>query len=289
LQSARAGDKRASWRFEGTFDLLSLMVTLPARPSQSYWNRVAPGYDDIFPNTLIGQAQRKVVHEALDRVFQPGQRILELNCGTGIDAVHLAERGVRVLACDLSDQMIELARRRAHASQVGELADFRVLATEDIGHLGGLARFDGVFSNFSGLNLVMNLRAVAGNLAALLKPNARALFCLAGPFSPAETAWHLLHGNLGGALRRLTRRTDDPSLKVQYLSPMRLARTFAPEFRLQARTGIGVMLPSCVEPAARRFPTTFNRLAQVDHELGRVPGLRGLADCVLLEFERAGP
>jgi SAM-dependent methyltransferase len=264
------------------------MITFPTRSSEKYWNGVAPRYDRVFPKTVIGRAQRGLVHGVLDRVFQPGQRILELNCGTGIDAVHLAERGVRVLACDLSGQMIELARQRAHASGVGELVDFRVLATEDIGHLGAVSRFDGVFSNFSGLNLVMNLRAVARELAVLLTPNARALLCMAGPFSPAETAWYLLHGNLAGALRRLTRRTDDPSLIVRYFSARKMARMFAPEFRLREWTGIGVMLPSCVEPAARRLPAAFQRVARVDHQLGRVPGVRGLADCILLEFEKAG-
>ena len=40
--------------------------------------------------SLIGRAQRRVVTKELDRIFHSGQRILELNCGTGVDALHLA-------------------------------------------------------------------------------------------------------------------------------------------------------------------------------------------------------
>lgn len=86
------------------------MSTLPTRSSAAYWNVVAETYDQVFPETLIGRAQREIVWQELACVFQAGQRILELNCGTGVDAVHLAESGVRVLACDISPRMIELAR-----------------------------------------------------------------------------------------------------------------------------------------------------------------------------------
>ena len=49
------------------------------------------------------------VWRELLRTFHPGQRVLEINCGTGIDAVSLGERGIRVLACDIAPRMIELA------------------------------------------------------------------------------------------------------------------------------------------------------------------------------------
>ena len=44
--------------------------------------------------------------ESLEKAFRPGDRVLEIGCGTGVDACFLAERGVKVLACDSSPQMI---------------------------------------------------------------------------------------------------------------------------------------------------------------------------------------
>lgn len=146
------------------------MSALSTPPGETYWNKVAETYDQIFPHTLVGRVQRDIVWHELERVFQPGRRILELNCGTGIDAVHLAESGVTVLACDISPRMIEIARQRLRSTALEGLVEFRALPTEDIAGLEGKGCFDGAFSNFSGLNHVRDLSAVARNLARLLKP-----------------------------------------------------------------------------------------------------------------------
>jgi ubiquinone/menaquinone biosynthesis C-methylase UbiE len=78
-----------------------------------------------------------VVWQELALAFRPGQRILELNCGTGIDAVYLAKKGVRILTCDISPRMNEVSGQRAHAAEVSALIDFRVLPTEEIAVLEG--------------------------------------------------------------------------------------------------------------------------------------------------------
>src|SRR5215472_13401162 len=78
------------------------------------FDTVADCYDEIFTISKIGQAQRASVWKELEKTFHSGDRILELGCGTGIDACFLAQRGVAVVACDASSQMIELAQRRTH-------------------------------------------------------------------------------------------------------------------------------------------------------------------------------
>ena len=40
------------------------------------------------------------VWQTLERTFTPGQHILELACGTGEDALWLAQRGIQVTATD---------------------------------------------------------------------------------------------------------------------------------------------------------------------------------------------
>src|ERR1700682_1087014 len=137
-----------------------------------YWNAAAEPYEQEFAGTVIGRTRREAVWREVDRIFSSGQRVLELNCGTGINALHLAGRVLRVLACDIAPRMIELARERASTSRFAPSIDFRVLATEDIGVLDGEGPFDGAFSNFSGLNCVEDLTVVARNLSHLLKPGA---------------------------------------------------------------------------------------------------------------------
>lgn len=263
-------------------------------PVHAPFDSIAESYDKIFTDSLIGRAQRDAVWQELDRVFHSGQRVLELNCGTGVDAVFLAERGVSVVACDVAPRMIEVARRRVSSAGMGGLVDFRILATEDIAVLAGEGPFDGAFSNFAGLNCVEDLSAVARSLAWLLKPGARVLLCMAGRFVAWEIAWYLAQGNLHKALRRFRRSgavgrlPNGATVKVYYASVGVVSRVFAPEFHLRKWKGVGLIVPpSYLEPLAQRFAKVLDKLVTADRWLGRFPVLRAMADHVLLEFERA--
>ena len=68
------------------------------------FDAVAARYDDTFTSSTIGRAQRTAVWEDLAKAFSPGSRLLEIGCGTAVDACFLAQRGVRVVACDASTQ-----------------------------------------------------------------------------------------------------------------------------------------------------------------------------------------
>ncbi len=257
------------------------------------FDHVAETYDAVFTHSLIGRAQRNAVWKELDRCFHPGQRILELNCGTGVDAVHLAERGVEVLACDVAPRMVQVARQRLSGLRAGARVDLRVLGTEQIASLAAEGPFDGAFSDFGGLNCVRDLSAVARSLARLLAPGATALLCMAGHAVAWEILWYLGKGNPRKALRRFRRGgavgrlAEGVTVEVHYPSARALARLFAPEFRLLRIKGIGVTVPpSYVEPLARRFPKVLKTLAGIDCLLSGVPGIRALADHLLLEFQR---
>ena len=58
------------------------------------FDTLAESYDTIFTSTIIGRSQRSVVWAKAAAVFRAGDRVLELNCGTGEDALFLARRGV---------------------------------------------------------------------------------------------------------------------------------------------------------------------------------------------------
>ncbi|HEV2491864.1 MAG TPA: class I SAM-dependent methyltransferase [Terriglobia bacterium] len=266
------------------------------------FDALAATYDEQFTDSLIGSAQRKAVWQELDRLFLPGQRILEINCGTGVDALHLARRGVEVVACDSSSRMIEVARERlrraASASEsggaLGAKVKFEILPTEEIGKLhDSETPFDGVLSNFAGLNCVEDLRAVSHDLAQLLKPGAVAALCLFGPCCAWEILWYLARGNARKAFRRrhsfgeLAELGQGTAVRVRYPTVRTFERLFAPEFRLTTWKGIGVAVPpSYVEPLARRFPRFLGLAVSAERGLSSVPLLRGLGDHVFLVFER---
>ncbi len=257
--------------------------------AQEYWDCAAGSYDENFTRTLIGKTRRLAVWRELDRVFRPGQRILELNCGTGVDAVHLANRGIEVLACDISPRMVEIARSFASKASAAAHTDFRVLPTEHIDALSNEAPFDGAFSNFAGLNCVADLPAVVRKLVPLLKPGAPVLVSMMGRFVPWEIVWYLAHGDAKKAVRRLHGgdSLSRGALTIRQPSVREITRTFAPEFRRKRWRGIGIGVgPSYMEAWARRFPNLTKRLARADHWIGGFSPFRYMADCVLLEFEK---
>ena len=257
------------------------------------FDAVAARYDEAFTASKIGQAQRASVWRELERTFRLGDRVLEIGCGTAVDACFLAERGVRVIACDSSAQMIAVAARRIQERQLQKLVQPLLLRAENIAALPAPAKFDGAFSNFGALNCVEDLRQLAQDLAQLLRPGATALLCWMGACCLWETIWYLAGANPAKAFRRFrrgrvsARLAEGVSIRIQYFSVRTLARTFAPEFRLESLKGIGVTVPpSYLEPWIQHSPRLLDVAVRADTVLGRCPGIRALADHVLLRFRR---
>lgn len=262
-------------------------------PRTEPFDAVADEYDSRFTNSFIGRAQRESVWKEMDRLFRPGQRVLDINCGTGVDALHLAARGIHVMACDASPEMVAVARRRLDASPYRDHVDVRILAIEQIGQLETEGLHDGVLSNFSGLNCVADLRCAARDLARLVRPGGRVILCLFGRFCLWEIFWYTLHGDIMRAFRRsrsqgvVANLAPGHSVLVRYPSVGSIRQCFAGQFRLVSWQGVGIAVPpSYLEPWAARFARLFKFAANIDLLLGRCPGFRSLADHVVLVLER---
>ena len=254
---------------------------------------LADTYDEVFTRSLIGQAQRAQVWRVLAQAFSNGQHVLEMNCGTGEDALFLTRRGLSVLACDSSPRMISVARSRKAAEQPGAKVEFRLLPTEQVNQLSR-EQFDGAFSNFGGLNCVEDLGSVATNLANLLKPGASLILCLANRVCAWEMLWYGVQGNWQKAFRRLQRAgvvatLGSTRVPVWYPRVRELARKFAPWFRLRSYRGVGVFVPpSYLEHWTRRHTSVLRICERLDGVIAPWRVLRNCGDHVLLHFERDG-
>src|SRR5580704_1198999 len=221
------------------------MEVLQAQGDASPFDAIAARYDESFTASKIGCAQRASVWKELEKAFRPGDSVLEIGCGTGVDACLLAERGVTVVACDSSPAMVEVAARRVQ-EMAANTVDLHLLAAENLAAFDQEGSFDGAFSNFAGLNCVEDLRAVGENLGRLLKPGATALLCFLGPCCLWEVCWYLLKAKPRKAFRRWhsgsisARLAPEASVQVRYHSVRSLARIFAPSFRLRSWGGIGL-------------------------------------------------
>jgi SAM-dependent methyltransferase len=255
------------------------------------FDSIAESYDSIFTESVIGRSQRTATWREAVAVFPAEGHILELNCGTGEDALFLARNGFTVTACDASPRMISRARARAAIEAPGAPIEFSVLCSENLLQLPPGIRYDGVFSNFSGLNCVADLAGVAADLAGHLPAGARLLLC----FSTRFCMWEMLHYLSRGRFRRAFRRLGGFSrasvgghaIPVFYPTLGSIQRSFRRHFRLCRVTGIGIFVPpSYMETWARRNRSIFGLCEKLDGALCRVPLLRTLGDHMLLELER---
>ena len=263
----------------------------PGSAAGAAFDRIARDYDQIFTDSLIGRAQRDAVWKVLTRTFRANEKVLELNCGTGEDAIFLAANGVSVLSLDASPQMIARAEQRLQQNSPQIPAVFRELPTERIGDLHPETQFDGAFSNFSGLNCVADLGAVASSLAGLVKQDGRLVLCLSTRFCLIEILYYLAVGQWRKAFRRCKGYSDVTldglQFTVYYPTLRKIRQTFAPDFRLSFFTGIGVAIPpSYFEGWVRRHPGLIPLLSRVETLLASFPILRSTGDHVLLCFEK---
>jgi len=99
-------EERADGAVDRTFDYLGTVVVVP------------PEVMPITPMShLLGEA---VVAEA-----RPGQRVLDMGTGSGVNAVLAARQGARVVAVDINPRALEAATANAERNGVADLVEVR--------------------------------------------------------------------------------------------------------------------------------------------------------------------
>ncbi len=269
----------------------------------------AADYDSDFTHTPLGRLLRPRVWHTLAHHFSPGQHVLELTCGTGEDAVWLARRGVQVMATDGSAAMVAEAQAKAEAAGVSTRVAVEQLSLQEIidswrrsaspatlrvgaSERGGPSEhvFDGVYSNFGGLNSINDWAGLAEALAALIRPGGKAVLVPMGPRCPWEIGWYLLHGQPKTAWRRLARngapaKIGEVVIPIWYPSAGRLRADFGPWFRHLYTESLGLWLPpSYIDHFVNRWPGLFAALNRFEQATARLAG--GWGDHYVMVLER---
>jgi SAM-dependent methyltransferase len=227
--------------------------------ARTAYDAIAAGYDAaVAPSSWV----RERLWERLDTLFPPGSRVLDVTAGTGLDALHLADRGVAVTACDLSSGM--LARLASKSPSIPTVvADFNRL--EEAGLDGP---FDGLISTFAGLNTAADLTGFARAATRLVRPGG-VLFL------------HVL--NLRGKGRTLRVRIAGIEVPHRLWTPRELARGF-PGFAVSRLAGQGILRP--VDDFGRTVRNV--RRDRWERAVSRLPIARGLGTFYSLEMVRRG-
>ena len=158
----------------------------PQRKAQATYNAAADHFDDPA-NAYWERYGRRTVEQLR---LRPGLTILDLACGTGASALPAAEAvgpTGRVVAVDVADQLLALARTKAKDRGLDQV-EFR---TADMTRLGLVdASFDAVVCVF-GIFFVPDMQALVAELWRLVRPGGKLAITTWGPnlFEPMYSAF----------------------------------------------------------------------------------------------------
>jgi len=255
---------------------MSSTLVSSVHPPAAYFDGIAARYDAAWTNAQAGRLQRNAVWRHIDPRIRRGDRILDIGCGTGEDALHLRELGGQALAIDASPEMVRVARLKG--------VDARVLPIEGI-HLFAVA-FDLVLSNFGAINCIRDLSTLQKTLARLIRPGGHLAVCFMSRFCLWESAYYTLRGQFGKATRRWRgEATTSEGFRVFYPLTKHIRETLSSDFELVADVGIGITVPPSF---AAVMPSGFiNKLASVDARIETTRIGRLIGDHRLLIFCRS--
>jgi SAM-dependent methyltransferase len=261
--------------------------------TQLAFDSVAADYDGPIGNNVLIQRMRAVLERTVTSLLPNGARLLDLGCGTGIDAVYFASRGYEVVATDLSPQMVARTCARAAEAGLNNRISASIIGIQDLEQLRGQS-FDAIYSDLGPLNCVPDLRAVASDCAVLLKPNGRIVASVIGRVCPWEFIYYFarrdsararLRGSPGIVPVNLNRRT----VWTRYYAPSEFYRSFAEEFELTHYRALALFMPPpYLIRLYQDFGPLFAPLAWLDDHLGSLPIVREAGDHFLTVLTKRG-
>jgi len=228
-------------------------------------------FDELYANNGIVGYKRKRVRQFLLKYLIPGSRILELNAGTGDDAIYLANHGHSVHATDISTGMQAKLREKVAIHGMETLVTQELCSFTSLENLSSQGTYDCIFSNFAGLNCTGDLNKVLASFDSLLKPGGTVVLVVLPRFCLWETLF-ILKGKFKTATRRFfssggrKARIDDAYFTCWYYSPGFIRRGLEKKFEYKELEGLCTMVPpSYIENFPGKFPRLYNWLCKMEN------------------------
>ena len=262
------------------------------RDTQAAFDSVAADYDGERGNNALIQDMRSEMWRWLDATFTEASRLLDLGCGTGLDAVRMARLGHQVTASDWSAGMVERTSERARSEQLGGRVRAVHVGAHELWRVEGDASFDGAYSNLGALNCVPDLAAVARECARLVRPGGALLFTVIGRLCPWEIAHYARRGKWARVRVRFARSLVPVGMNARtvwtrYYGPREFYRPFRSHFSLAHFRGLCLFAPPPYLTQVRaRHPAGYARLWRFDRRAAGWPLLRGMGDHFLILMRR---
>ena len=223
-------------------------------------------FDEIYSSNIIIKYKRQRVRDHVSQYLKPNSNILELNAGTGEDAVWFAKQGHFVHATDISVGMQEkLAQKSREHGMISRISN-ELCSFNELSGLKKKGPYDLIFSNFAGLNCTGELNKVLTSFEELLKPGGFITLVLLPRFCLWETMT-FLRGEFKTAFRRffsskgVKAQIEGEFFTCWYYNPSYITRTLEATYDVLSIEGLCTLVPpSYLEKFPNKRPKLYNWL-----------------------------
>ncbi len=269
-----------------------MIETLQEEQASAAFSKQAPVFDRIDEENGLIVWMRQRIHQEVMSFAHKGDYMLELNCGTGIDALYFASQGIRVKATDNAPGMLEQLQSKVVSSGLEEQVSVQRCSFNNLEQLGTTPQYDYVFSDFGGLNCTDKLDKVLLDIDRLLKPGGRFTFVI----MPRVCPWEMLmvfRGYFKTAFRRF--RKGGTSAKVEglpfqcyYYDPRFIIDKIGNAYKLRSLKALAITVPPpYIEHFIERHPKLFRTLAGWENKLCHKAPFNRWGDHFMITMQKA--
>lgn len=267
-------------------------MNLDEKNAAEAFNRQSSIFDALYSSNVIVNYKRERVRAVVERYINPASDILELNAGTGEDAIYFASKGYNVHATDIATDMQKVLRKKASEHYLDDRITTETCSFTALEILKKRGPYDLIFSNFAGLNCTGDLEKVLLSFSNLLKPQGYVTLVV----MPRFCLWEfllLLKGNFKTALRRFRSKNgvkahiEGVYFKCWYYSPSFISKCLKDEFETVNCEGLcTVVPPSYFENFPSKHPFLFKLLKKAESKLKKIYPWKVMGDYFIITLRK---
>jgi len=259
--------------------------------SASAFTKQSVIFDDIYAANTIVTYKRDRVRAQVERYLNKESRILELNAGTGEDAVYFASKGHNVHATDISEGMQHELRNKVSNKRLDKKVTTEICSFTDLNNLNNKGPYDLIFSNFAGLNCTDKLEDVLKSFKTLLSNSGLVTLVILPPFCLWETLL-LFKGKFKTAFRRFSGKkgtnahVEGVHFKCWYYKPSFVIDALNDYDVLDLEGLCTIVPPSYIEHFAEKHAGIYKKLVSAENKLKNKWPWKSIGDYYIITLRK---
>ena len=249
-------------------------------------------FDSLYMDDTIVSYKRARVREHVHQYLKPNSYILELNAGTGDDAVFFAAEGHHIHATDISEGMQEQLKEKVRKKGLGKFITAELCSYTSLEKLETKGPYDYIFSNFAGLNCTNQLDKVLQSFSPLVKKGGIVTLVIL----PKFCLWEFLlivKGKFKTALRRFCGKKGACShiegkyFTCWYYNSSFIKKHIGKSFEYLQTEGLCTLVPpSYIYNFAEKYPRLYTALCKLETRFRYSWPWRSVGDYYIISFRK---